>query len=51
MSIDDLKNKAIKAAPNDRNCDNCIHKIGLDDINYCECWDCELEPKEKKNAG
>ena len=42
--------KAIKASPKDRDCDNCIHKVGLDDISYCECWDCEFEPKENNNG-
>ena len=39
--------KAIKAVHNDRDCENCIHKAGIDDISYCECWDCEFEPKEE----
>lgn len=49
MKSDDSKARAIKAAPNDRNCDNCTHRVGLDNISYCECWECNFEPKVKKD--
>lgn len=43
------KDKAIKAAPIDRDCENCIHEVQLDEFCYCDSWDCDFKPKVKKD--
>ena len=42
---------AIKAAPDDERCIRCEHRIGLDDIGYCELWECSYEPINPGNIG